>query len=380
MSAPATLLPLPSGCERTCRACPHRQWSMEDSLAQKSAYLSEMLSPWVDQLQPVRSVEEVERWGYRSRARLVALWRGWCWDFGLESRDEFISIPQCPVHAPWINAALAVLAEVLPPADRFPLRFVVANGGFMTLVLKAREVTAPAWLTPETGARLTAAGLRGLWLHLNPAAGARMFGKRGWHHLWGAADRIDANGCHHGPSVFQQVLPSLHAEALESAATFLEPKFGDWLADLYCGYGNTLKRWAQRIGTDDGHLIGVEADGESVRFATRNVPGALILQGLCAQRLPQLRAWDAGMRSTGGGEPLAYVNPPRLGLEEEVARWLAAEFRPMRLAYLSCSAGTLRRDLEHLASSGYRVERIEPFDFFPQTIHVETLTLLRRES
>ena len=30
------------------------------------------------------------------------------------------------------------------------------------------------------------------------------------------------------------------------------------------------------------------------------------------------------------------------------------------------------------SSEGYRVERIAPFDFFPQTPHVETLTILRR--
>ena len=353
---------------------------MEASLAQKSNYLSEMLSPWEDRLQSVRSVEAADRWGYRSRARLVALWRGWCWDFGLESRDEFISIPQCPVHAPWINSTLAVLAEVLPPADRFPLRFVVANGGLMTLVVKSRDVDAPDWLTEEVGARLTAAGVRGLWLHLNPAAGAKIFGKRGWQHLWGAVDLTDATGCFHGPAAFQQALPSLHTEALDLAAAFLDPKSGDWLADLYCGYGNTLKRWTQHMGGGEGHLTGVEADGEGVRFAERNAPGAQVLQGLCAQRLPQLREWDARLRARGAGAPLAYVNPPRLGLEEEVTQWLAMEFRPVRLAYLSCSAGTLRRDLEQFVASEYSIDSIVPFDFFPQTIHVETLTLLRRES
>jgi tRNA/tmRNA/rRNA uracil-C5-methylase (TrmA/RlmC/RlmD family) len=52
-------------------------------------------------------------------------------------------------------------------------------------------------------------------------------------------------------------------------------------------------------------------------------------------------------------------------------------FRPQRMAYLSCSAGTLRRDLEHLTAAGYRVMRIIPYDFFPQTHHVETLVFLK---
>ena len=48
---------------------------------------------------------------------------------------------------------------------------------------------------------------------------------------------------------------------------------------------------------------------------------------------------------------------------------------PDKLAYLSCSAGTLRRDLEIAASAGYQIKRIIPFDFFPQTHHVECLVL-----
>ncbi len=48
----------------------------------------------------------------------------------------------------------------------------------------------------------------------------------------------------------------------------------------------------------------------------------------------------------------------------------------MRIAYLSCSAGTLARDLHLLEIAGYRIDAILPFDFFPQTHHVETLALV----
>ena len=57
--------------------------------------------------------------------------------------------------------------------------------------------------------------------------------------------------------------------------------------------------------------------------------------------------------------------------------WFAAssQGRPVRMAYLSCSAGTLARDLDLLGTAGYRIDAILPFDFFPQTHHVETLAL-----
>ncbi len=69
------------------------------------------------------------------------------------------------------------------------------------------------------------------------------------------------------------------------------------------------------------------------------------------------------------------MNPPRSGLEAPVVAALARELRPRRLGYLSCSAGTLARDLTELESAGYDVERIVPYDFFPLTHHVETLAL-----
>jgi len=45
--------------------------------------------------------------------------------------------------------------------------------------------------------------------------------------------------------------------------------------------------------------------------------------------------------------------------------------------YELCSAGTLRRDLDALTRSDYWIKRLTPYDFFPQTYHVETLVLLQ---
>ena len=78
------------------------------------------------------------------------------------------------------------------------------------------------------------------------------------------------------------------------------------------------------------------------------------------------------------GRFLVFANPPRLGLEPEVVHWLVDVGSPQRIAYLSCSAGTLARDLSVLCDAKYRVCEIQPYDFFPQTHHVETLVFLER--
>jgi tRNA/tmRNA/rRNA uracil-C5-methylase (TrmA/RlmC/RlmD family) len=46
------------------------------------------------------------------------------------------------------------------------------------------------------------------------------------------------------------------------------------------------------------------------------------------------------------------------------------------MSYLSCSAGSLSRDLAELEDCGLRVAALQPYDFFPQTHHVEVLALL----
>jgi 23S rRNA (uracil1939-C5)-methyltransferase len=70
------------------------------------------------------------------------------------------------------------------------------------------------------------------------------------------------------------------------------------------------------------------------------------------------------------------VDPPRKGLETAVRQALIEQ--PVgQLLYLSCDPATLARDLRELCGQGpYRLAALQPFDFFPNTSHVETLAVL----
>ena len=72
---------------------------------------------------------------------------------------------------------------------------------------------------------------------------------------------------------------------------------------------------------------------------------------------------------------LVVVNPPRRGLGEALST-LLAERGPDTIVYSSCNPDTLARDLA--AMPQYRVARARVVDMFPQTTHVEVLTLLQR--
>jgi 23S rRNA (uracil1939-C5)-methyltransferase len=74
---------------------------------------------------------------------------------------------------------------------------------------------------------------------------------------------------------------------------------------------------------------------------------------------------------------LAVADPPRTGFGPGVAEALA-RLGPRRVAMVSCDPATLARDAARLVAEGYRVERVRPFDLFPQTAHVEAVAWLTR--
>ncbi|MDI6768643.1 MAG: tRNA (uracil-5-)-methyltransferase [Anaerolineales bacterium] len=68
------------------------------------------------------------------------------------------------------------------------------------------------------------------------------------------------------------------------------------------------------------------------------------------------------------------MDPPRSGLDKRVVDALLAQ-GPRTLAYVSCDPSTLARDAARLAAGGYRLKQVTPFDLFPQTYHIESISL-----
>ena len=78
-----------------------------------------------------------------------------------------------------------------------------------------------------------------------------------------------------------------------------------------------------------------------------------------------------------GADAAAIVDPPRKGCSPEFLAQLAA-FAPRTIVYVSCNPETQVRDLVSLAAAGYAVARVQPFDMFPQTRHLECVATLVR--
>jgi len=143
---------------------------------------------------------------------------------------------------------------------------------------------------------------------------------------------------------------------------------GKQAVDVYSGVGLFTIPLARQADA----VISLELDGGAVADARRSVETAgldnvTLLQGDAATNLRAILP---------GTMQCAIVDPPRTGCSPEALRQLARIKAP-RLVYVSCDAATLARDLRVLLDSGYELESVRPFDLFPQTAHIESVSSLR---
>ena len=92
---------------------------------------------------------------------------------------------------------------------------------------------------------------------------------------------------------------------------------------------------------------------------------------------------DAGefmvdMAQRGERADVVIMDPPRTGSDEAFLSSVV-KLAPKRVVYVSCGPEALARDLRFLTKRGYQVQECTPFDCFPFTKHVESVTLLQRK-
>lgn len=356
---------LPPGCEILCPGCAYREHSPAESRARKEAFVRRELKVWEAAVAPLR--EPAERWGYRRKALLHVRRLASGWALGMVKRrgreEEFIPIPNCPAHFSGVNELFGFVRSRVPA--EFPWVFALASGRALTLVFKSKR--QEAWLHELRTWESAWPRGHSLFVNWNPAAGNRALDSRRTELVLGEP-WLEEAGLVHGPVAFRQQIPEVEEAAVSAGREYLSAAGITVCVDFYCGLGASLREWTN-FGWD---TVGVELSGESLAAAARNAPRAQLLRGRTEERLPQVDEF------VGERPFVLYTNPPRDGHGELVNQWIL-QARPARIAYLSCNPRTLGRDLGILASA-YEVERVLPFDFFPQTPHVEALALLRRKA
>ncbi len=319
---------------------------------------------------------------------------------------RIVNMNHCPVLDPRLDAMIAPLKADLEasgwPVDRHAgagqagagLRHLALRIGrrsgerLLTLVashgeLPGAEAWGERWLErwPE---------LVGVTLNLQPHPDNRLFGSTN-RTLAGRDSLLESFAgveLEIGPDTFFQVC----SEQAERVVALLIDALGTprgRLVEGYCGIG-TFSLPLARAGW---RVWGIESQDAAVALARANArrngleEGCTFVVGGVAERLAQGLSRQhtaddvtAMAQEVAAGEEVAAVllDPPRKGLEAATVDALRRQ-RPPLVAYLSCDPATLARDLALLtAEEAYRVQRVQPLDFFPNTSHVEVLALLER--
>lgn len=161
------------------------------------------------------------------------------------------------------------------------------------------------------------------------------------------------------------------AEAMvEQILRWLQLEGTETLIDAYAGIGTLTLPLAKQVKK----VIAIESQPQAVEQAITNahinhITNVECLTGKVEEVLPNLNL-DAEQID------LVVLDPPRKGCDLTVLEQLRI-LKPKKLIYVSCNPATLARDLKILcADQVFKLERWQPFDFFPQTVHVEALVLL----
>ena len=148
------------------------------------------------------------------------------------------------------------------------------------------------------------------------------------------------------------------------------------LLELYCGVGTFTLQLANKFN----RIFATESNRESIKCLDKaiaiNKLTNIYKSRLSAEELDEafngrifFRMKDIDLKEFNFSHVL--VDPPRSGLTDEVIN-LISKFK--NIIYISCNGETYLRDIKKLRS--HKLKKIEIFDQFPNTRHMEVVSLL----
>lgn len=142
--------------------------------------------------------------------------------------------------------------------------------------------------------------------------------------------------------------------------------------DAYCGIGTISLNLAAKAK----QVYGVEIVPEAIADARKNAEMNKIAN--TTFEVGTASEWMTKWSQAGLKPDVVVFDPPRKGLDNEVIQ-STVTLAPRKIVYVSCNPATLVRDLQIFIQQGYEIKQpILPVDQFPQTVHVESVTVLER--
>lgn len=364
------LRPAPSRVTPACPfvpACGGCQWqhtSYEGQVEMKARVLAETLRRGgaVTPAAEVIACDEPLRYRIRGEFHVVPAGPGGHrLGFNRRRSYDIVPIDDCLIHHPHITEALPGIARALDQVGSHAVRAIrlTTTPQRRELLWRALGAVAPPAMQAALEAELSG------WLVHQDSLTLEFDGRRLDGRDTDIMFRVDSD-------TFVQVnhhhAHRLYGKALE----YIGDRPGR-LVEGYAGFGAMSfmagTRADERARPSSATLI--EENRAALVLARLHVrlhgiDEATLLAGTVEERLQQLEPGEADT---------AVLDPPRAGCHPAVLRELE-RLRPGRVVYVSCDPSTLGRDLARLAAGGFDVAAQALVDMFPQTYHIESVTLL----
>ncbi len=309
---------------------------------------------------------QAEPLAYRNRIRLHVQQEPFGLSYKKRASHENLPVDRCPIAASSLELALKVLqrggGEFFREFDEIEL-FTNEDESELLLSLWTRRPSAdlPASLTRACGQ---------LQQELPSLTGACVFSSKDARlpekklGEWGAQSltyRVAESAYRVSIGSFFQINRFLVDRLVELVTADLS---GSLVWDLYAGVGLFARALSQRFEK----VVAVEAAPSSSNDLRQNLSGN-------AHKSVRSGTLEFLRQQRGPAPDLIVVDPPRTGLGNSVVSILT-KVRPKTIVYVSCDPATLSRDLHALVESGYHLRTMHMVDLFPQTFHLESVTVL----
>jgi len=339
-----------------CGGCHYQHLAYPDQVALKAGILRDQLERIGGLADPpVRAMVASPRpYGYRNHVQFHLDQAGHLGYHRLRS-ESVLAIQECHLPQETLNQVWPQLDfDALSEITRVGLRLGMDDD--VQLILESQAVEAP---------ELSVEDLPLSVVHLTQA-GPLVLAGSSWlvMEVLGRPFRVSAGAFFQVNTAMAEAMVQHILDNLPRYAA-LEPQ--PTLLDVYCGVGLFSAFLAPQVG----RLIGIEASPAACEDFEVNLDEFNHVELYEAPAEMVLPALDVQPR-------VVLVDPPREGIDRQALDALL-RLAPPVLVYVSCDPATLGRDARRLAAGGYRLAQATPFDLFPQTYHLESISFFVRE-
>ena len=294
---------------------------------------------------------------------------------------DLLAIPDCPVQHPTLNHVIYKALTMCDEADVRAFDAKTMRGLLRHIVARISQATGEVQLTLvvsilSTVLKPLAEKLLSIDDVVSVAISVRHDAKN--HEVFGNQVEVVAGKqfivesirdveVALGPKAFYQINPEAAYAMIDHIETLFDAS-DESLCDMFTGSGAMALAFAHRFK----HVVGIDVSQASIDSAKENAKRNQFKQVkfICDDATNALK----GLFEAKETFDVMMFDPPRTGLSPKLIEQLLK--KPVKkLVYVSCNPSTLAKDIEKLGKH-YHVKSITPFDMFPHTSHVESVTLL----